>query len=62
MDISDPAYEVDRRDDKFSVISPTGVNVLECRDEHSARHYAVLLTAAWQSGYREGFRAGNAER
>ena len=34
---------------------------MECRDRHSADHYAVLLTDAYRVGFRAGFRAGKRE-
>ena len=54
----EPAYRVEPRDEGFSVVSPSGRTIMDCRDEHSADHYGVLLTDAYRIGYRAGYRAG----
>jgi hypothetical protein len=51
------SYHVEQRDKVYSVVSPSGMTVLDCRDRQSADHYALLLTGAFQIGYRAGFRA-----
>ena len=55
-DSDKPAYHVEPHDESYGVVSPTGMNVMECRDEYSANHYAALLTKAYQTGFRAGFR------
>ena len=54
----EPAYRVESRDECFSVVSPSGRTIMDCRDEHSASHYGVLLTDAYRIGYRAGYKAG----
>jgi hypothetical protein len=58
MDIDEPAYRVEPQAEGYSVVSPPGRSIMDCRDEHSANHYAVLLTDAYRLGYRTGFREG----
>jgi hypothetical protein len=57
-DNEESSYHVEERDDLFKVLSPSGVTIMDCRDRHSADHYAVLLTEAYRIGFRAGFRAG----
>jgi len=52
------SYCVEQRDNVFTVMSPSGMTIMDCRDQHSADHYALLLTEAYRSGFRVGFRAG----
>ena len=54
----DLSYNVEQRDNVFAVVSPSGATIMDCRDQHSADHYAVLLTEAYRIGYRAGFREG----
>lgn len=55
------AYTVEQRGDGWLVIAPGGSTLLECRDEHSARHYEELLNRAYRAGYRSGYRDGRAK-
>ena len=57
-DNEESSYQVEERDDVFKVLSPSGTTIMDCRDRHSADHYAVLLTEAYRIGFRAGFRAG----
>lgn len=58
MDNDEPVYRVEPQAEGYSVVSPSGRTIMGCRDEHSANHYAVLLTDAYRRGYRAGFRDG----
>ena len=51
-----PLYHVNERDGNFDVISDSGNTVLTCGDEATATNYAVLLTEAYQRGYKVGYR------
>lgn len=57
----DSAYVVEPRDNAFAVVSPSGMTIMECTDEHSANHYAELLTRAYRIGFKAGIRAGRRE-
>jgi hypothetical protein len=57
-DNEESSYQVEQREDVFKVLSPSGMTIMDCRDRHSAEHYAVLLTEAYRIGFRSGFRAG----
>ena len=52
------SYYVEQRGNVFTVMSPSGMTIMDCRDRHSADHYALLLTEAYRIGFRAGFRAG----
>jgi hypothetical protein len=49
---------VSERDGKFEVLNDSGNVVLVCQDEASATNYAVLLSEAYQRGYKMGYRDG----
>jgi hypothetical protein len=51
-----PLYYVNERDGNFVVVSDSDNVVLVCQDEASASNYAVLLTEAYQRGYKAGYR------
>ena len=51
-------HRVNERDGKFEVLNNSGTAVLVCEDEASATNYAVLLTEAYQRGYKVGYRDG----
>jgi hypothetical protein len=51
-----PLYHVNERDGNFEVVSDSGKVVLTCRDEASATNYVILLTEAYQRGYKAGYR------
>ncbi len=57
-DNEESSYHVEQRDNVFTVVSPSGITIMDSRDRHSADHYALLLTEAYRIGYRAGFRAG----
>lgn len=42
---------------RYQVQDAAGQVLVECRDPHSARHYAALLNQAYRYGYRAGYRA-----
>jgi len=58
LDNEKSSYHVEQCDNVFTVVSPSGMTIMKCRDRHSADHYALLLTEAYRLGYRAGFRAG----
>ena len=43
---------------EFFLRYPTATDGVVCRDEGSARQYAVMLNEAWRLGYKAGFREG----
>jgi hypothetical protein len=51
-------HRVNERDGKFEVLNDSGSIVLVCEDETSATNYAVLLSEAFQRGYKAGYREG----
>lgn len=51
-------YQVVARDDDFLVVDNTDRTIMQCRDIHSAQHYATLMNSAYRAGYKIGFRAG----
>lgn len=51
-------HRVNERDGKFEVLNTSGNVVLVCGDEASATNYAVLLSEAYQRGYKVGYRDG----
>ncbi len=51
-------HRVAERDGKFDVLNSSGAVVLVCQDEASATNYAVLLSEAFQRGYKAGYRDG----
>jgi hypothetical protein len=51
-------YPVKERDGKFEVSNDSGSVILVCEDEVSATSYAVLLSEAYQRGYKVGYRDG----
>ena len=51
-------YRVNERDGKFEVLNVSGSVVLVCEDDASATNYAVLLSEAYQRGYKAGYREG----
>jgi hypothetical protein len=59
--MEDPAphlHRVNERDGTFEVLNDSGSVVLVCGDEASAANYAVLLSEAYQRGYKVGYRDG----
>jgi hypothetical protein len=59
--MADPAshlHFVSERDGKFEVSNDSGNVILVCQDEASATNYAVLLSEAYQRGYKNGYRDG----
>lgn len=58
---SDKAYFVELADESHEIRTTSGRVVMKCRDEASARHYAVLLCEAFDAGFREGYRKFRAE-
>lgn len=51
-------HVVSERDGKFEVLNDSGDVILVCQDEASATNYAVLLSEAYQRGYKIGYRDG----
>jgi hypothetical protein len=51
-------HRVNERDGKFEVLNDSDNVVLVCQDEASATNYAVLLSEAFQRGYKAGYRDG----
>jgi hypothetical protein len=51
-------YRVNERDGNFEVLNNSGSVVLVCEDQASAKNYAVLLSEAYQRGYKVGYRDG----
>jgi hypothetical protein len=51
-------HRVNERDGKFEVLNDSGSVILVCGDEASATNYAVLLSEAYQRGYKVGYRDG----
>ncbi len=51
-------HRVNERDGKFEVLNDSGNVVLVCQDEASATNYAILLSEAYQRGYKMGYRDG----
>jgi hypothetical protein len=49
-------YRVNERDGTFEVLNDSGNVALVCNDEPSAANYAVLLSEAYQRGYKVGYR------
>ncbi|MEM9056433.1 MAG: hypothetical protein AAGD86_03085 [Pseudomonadota bacterium] len=49
-------YTCKAADGRFEVRSASGICVVVCNDRHNAEHYATLLNAAWQAGYKRGYR------
>jgi hypothetical protein len=58
---SEYAYLVELVDSHYDVRSKTGRVVMSCRDEASARHYANLLSEAFDLGFREGYGKARSE-
>ncbi len=52
-----PSYEVVETERGFEVMSPGGYSTLVCSTEENARHYVLLLSEAFQAGYKSGYRA-----
>jgi hypothetical protein len=55
-------HVVNERDGKFEVLNDSGNVILVCQDEASATNYAVLLSEAYQRGYKAGYRDGKGSR
>ena len=55
-------YRVNERDGKFEVLNDSDSVILVCQDEASATNYAVLLSEAYQRGYKAGYRDGKSLR
>ncbi len=51
-------YPVAAGEGGHAVCSGSGRVIVVCRDEGSARQYAVMLHEAWRLGYKAGFRKG----
>jgi hypothetical protein len=51
-------HRVNERDAKFEVLSDSGNVILVCEDEASASNYVILLSEAYQRGYKAGYRDG----
>jgi hypothetical protein len=58
MDTAFGLHRVNERDGKFDVLNDSDNVVLVCQDEASAANYAVLLSEAYQRGYKAGYRDG----
>jgi hypothetical protein len=54
-------YAVHDEDGRFTVAGDAGRAVMVCSDRRSAEHYALLLNAAFEAGYKAGFRAARDE-
>ena len=52
-------YRILVRGDSFCVVDDQQQDVMACRDERSAQHYADLLNRAYRRGYRNGYRDAN---
>ena len=52
----EPPFRVEPTERGFRVVDGDGRAVMECRDEHSAQHYLVLVNKAWKAGYKAGWR------
>ena len=46
------AYVAAPRGERFEVLDGNGRVILTCSDQASAEHYAVLLSQAWESGFK----------
>jgi hypothetical protein len=62
MELTPHLYRVNERDGRFEVLSDSGNVILVCQDEASATNYAVLLSEAYQRGYKAGYRYGKGLR
>lgn len=62
MELTLHLYRVNERDGKFEVLNDSGNVVLVCHDEATAANYAVLLSEAYQRGYKAGYRDGKGLR
>jgi hypothetical protein len=51
-------YRVNEHNGKFEVSNHSGTVVLVCENEASANNYAVLLSEAYQRGYKTGYGDG----
>ena len=51
-------HRVNERDGKFEVLNNSDNVILVCADKASATNYAVLLSEAYQRGYKIGYRDG----
>lgn len=51
-------YEVEERDGRYEIRTPSGRAVLVCHDAQSAQHQAALLNEAYRAGYKRGFKDG----
>jgi hypothetical protein len=58
MQLTPHLYRVNERDGRFEVLNDSGNVVLVCHDQASATNYAVLLSEAYQSGFKAGYRDG----
>jgi hypothetical protein len=58
----EPAYVVEPVEAGYEVRSQDGRVIIGCRDESSARHYAVMLEAAFSAGFKRGYQEGVSER
>ena len=62
IDDTDTApYAVFEKDGRYSVATGADSAVMICSDRRSAEHYAQLLNAAFNAGYKAGFHAARVE-
>ena len=56
-DEDEPPYEVVATDRGFEVVSIEGYSKIVCRTEDNAAEYCRLMTEAFRTGHRMGYRA-----
>ena len=54
-----PAYVVEQKDNKHSVVDRSGRTILQCAGAPNAMHYATLMNQAFDVGYKAGYRDAN---
>ena len=61
-DAEDDCYKVISKGENFEVVNSNGRAVMICRDEASAKNYAVLLNEAYREGEKAGRRQSRKEK
>ena len=54
----DDSYQVILKGENYEVVNLSGRAIMICRDEASAKNYAVLLNEAYREGEKAGRRQG----
>jgi len=49
-------YTLQENNGGYSVCAPTGRIIMQCKDKGSASHYAALLSEAYRTGYKQGYK------